>query len=101
MVATGREPEELLALLKRIERRFGRRAGGQRWTSRVLDLDIVLWGGGAYHAPDLTIPHPLFRERAFVLRPAARIAPDWRDPITGLTIRQLTARLTAPRPLSR
>lgn len=98
---TNLEPEALLALLKRIERSFGRRPGGQRWTSRVIDLDIVLWSGGAYDAPGLTIPHPLFRERDFVLRPAARIAPHWRDPITGLSLRHLKARLTAPRPLSR
>lgn len=101
VVATDLEPDELLALLKRIEREFGRRPGGQRWRARVLDLDIVLWSGGPWASADLTIPHPLFRERDFVLDPAAQIAPDWRDPITGLTLRQLRARLTRPRPLRR
>ena len=101
LIETRRKPEKLLKLFKRIERKFGRRGGGQRWSARVLDLDIVLWGGGAYAAPGLTIPHPSFRERTFVLGPAAAIAPRWRDPITGLTLRQLTARLTARRPLSR
>jgi len=95
------EPEEMLALLKRIEREFGRRRGGQRWAARVLDLDIVLWSGGAWSSPRLTIPHPQFRERDFVLRPASEVSPRWRDPVTGLTVRQLKARLTAPRPLSR
>jgi 2-amino-4-hydroxy-6-hydroxymethyldihydropteridine diphosphokinase len=131
VIETELEPEELLATLKRIEREFGRRASGQRWRARVLDLDIVLWSGGAYppprqgrgkgwgrsradsaltrptptpplkgrgssaHAsPSLTIPHPLFRERRFVLDPAVAIAPDWRDPLTGATVRQLHARLT-------
>ena len=101
IVETGLEPDRLLALLKQIERNFGRRRGGQRWSARVLDLDIVLWDGGAFAGDDLTIPHPLFRERQFVLEPAVAIAPDWRDPITGLTLRHLTARLTAPRPLPR
>ena len=101
VVATDLEPDELLALLKRIERAFGRRPGGQRWRARVLDLDIVLWSGGPWASADLTVPHPLFRERDFVLDPAAQIAPDWRDPITGLTLRQLRARLTRPRPLRR
>jgi 2-amino-4-hydroxy-6-hydroxymethyldihydropteridine diphosphokinase len=101
LVETGLGPEKLLALLKRTERQFGRRTGGQRWTSRVLDLDIVLWNGGPYAVPGLTIPHSSFRERAFVLGPAVDVAPHWRDPITGLTLRQLKARLTAPRPLSR
>jgi len=98
---TSLGPDELLALLKRIERKFGRRPGGQRWGTRVLDLDIVLWEGGTYASPALTIPHPLFRERGFVLEPAAAIAPDWRDPVTRLTLRQLKARLTARHPLSR
>ncbi|WP_321164436.1 2-amino-4-hydroxy-6-hydroxymethyldihydropteridine diphosphokinase [Altererythrobacter sp. Root672] len=96
VIETDLEPPELLALLKRIEREFGRRTGGQRWTSRVLDLDIVLWSGSTFAAPDLTVPHLLYRERAFVLTPAARIAADWRDPITGLSIRQLHSRLTRP-----
>lgn len=96
LVETTLEPPELLALAKRIERGFGRRTGGQRWTSRVLDLDLVLWSGGAFAAPDLVIPHPLFRTRAFVLDPAVRIAASWRDPVTGFTVRQLHARLTRP-----
>ena len=97
VIETDIEPEALLALLKRIEHDFGRRPGGQRWRARVLDLDVVLWSGGAYASADLTIPHPLFRTRAFVLAPAATIAPAWRDPLTGLTVRQLNARLTGPR----
>ncbi len=101
VIETALGPPELLALLKRIERQFGRRAGGQRWTSRVLDLDIVLWSGGPFAAPGLTIPHPLFRTRDFVLRPALAIAPAWRDPVTGLTVRQLRARLTRLRALPR
>jgi 2-amino-4-hydroxy-6-hydroxymethyldihydropteridine diphosphokinase len=97
VVETPLEPFALLALLKRLEREFGRRRGGRRWTSRVLDLDVILWNGGAFAEPGLTIPHPLFRTRDFVLAPAARIAPAWRDPLTGLTLRQLHARLTRPR----
>jgi 2-amino-4-hydroxy-6-hydroxymethyldihydropteridine diphosphokinase len=96
LIETDLEPEDLLALLKRIERDFGRRASGERWRARVLDLDVILWSGGACASPSLTIPHPLFRSRAFVLDPAAAIAPDWRDPLTGATVRQLHARLTAP-----
>jgi 2-amino-4-hydroxy-6-hydroxymethyldihydropteridine diphosphokinase len=99
VIETALEPEALLALLKRLEREFGRRAGGRRWRARVLDLDVVLWSGGRYTSPRLIIPHPLFRERAFVLRPALAIAPTWRDPLTGATVRQLHARLTAPRAL--
>jgi 2-amino-4-hydroxy-6-hydroxymethyldihydropteridine diphosphokinase len=101
LVETRLEPGAMLALAKRIERAFGRRPGGQRWASRVLDLDLVLWSGGCWAEPGLTIPHPLFRERAFVLAPAMRIAPRWRDPVSGLTVRQLHARLTRPRAIRR
>lgn len=85
-------PEELLAALQDIEARFGRQRRGARWRSRPLDLDIVLWSGGVWFSPDLVIPHPLFRGRRFVTGPAAEIAPDWRDPVTGLTLRQIAAR---------
>ena len=97
LVETTLEPSAMLALAQRIERAFGRRPGGQRWAARVLDLDLVLWNGGPYAGPGITIPHPPFRDRAFVLAPAVAIAPGWRDPVTGLTLRQLHARLTRPR----
>lgn len=101
VIETGQSPEELLVLLKAIERSFGRRAGGRRWSSRVLDLDIVLWSGGTWSSPGLTVPHIAFRQRRFVLDPAVAIAGAWRDPLTGLTLRQLHSRLTRPRPIPR
>lgn len=99
IVRTRLKPARMLARLQKLERGFGRRRGGQRWRARMLDLDIVLWSGGAFAAPGLTVPHVAFRTRDFVLAPAARIAPGWRDPLTGLTVRHLLARLTRPRPL--
>lgn len=101
LIESELDPEELLALLKSTERQFGRRSGGQRWASRVLDLDIVLWSGGAWSSPDLNVPHKSFRQRDFVLRPARALAPRWRDPITGLSLNHLHARLTQPRRLRR
>ncbi|WP_066487724.1 MULTISPECIES: 2-amino-4-hydroxy-6-hydroxymethyldihydropteridine diphosphokinase [Sphingomonas] len=89
-------PPALLDRLKAIERDFGRRRG-RRWGERVIDLDIVLWSGGTWRSPTLTIPHPAFRMRDFVLRPMAAIAPRWRDPRTARTVRQLHARLTRAR----
>ena len=94
LVASELMPKELLAELKQIEHRFGRRSGGQRWGSRVLDLDIVLWSGGAWSSRGLTVPHAAFRTRDFVLGPATALAPSWRDPLTRLPLRQLKARLT-------
>jgi len=102
LIESDEDPAQLLARLKAIEAEFGRRRG-QRWSDRVIDLDIILWSGGIWSEPDLTIPHPAFRDRAFVLMPLLEIAGGWRDPLTGLTVRQLAARLTrrAPAPRAR
>ncbi|WAT17463.1 2-amino-4-hydroxy-6-hydroxymethyldihydropteridine diphosphokinase [Aurantiacibacter sp. MUD11] len=94
-------PTGLLHCLQEAEAAFGRVRRGQRWRSRPLDLDIVLWSGGIFASPELLIPHPLFRERDFVLGPAAAVAPGWRDPVSGLTLKHLHARLTRRRPVPR
>ncbi len=99
LVETRLDPEGLLDHLHTIEENFGRRRMGQAWRSRVLDLDIALWSGGAYAVPGLTIPHVHLRGRAFVLGPGMSLAPSWRDPISRLTLRHLHSRLTRPRPL--
>jgi 2-amino-4-hydroxy-6-hydroxymethyldihydropteridine diphosphokinase len=92
-------PPELLKELKAIERRFGRRRG-QRWGSRVLDLDILLWSGGRWSSAALYIPHRRLTERVFALDPLNQIAPEWRIPGHD-TVRQHLARLTRPRPIHR
>jgi len=105
VVCSKREPDEMLHKLHKIENTFGRRRQGQAWGSRVLDLDLVLWSGGPWACGEgdesLILPHPAFRARDFVLGPARRIAGPWRDPLSGLTINQLHARLTKPRPAPR
>ena len=91
LIQTDEAPPALLARLKAIERAFGRRAG-RRWGARVLDLDIILWSEGAWAGPGLTVPHPQFRLRRFVLDPLSAIVPAWRDPLTGRSVRQLAYR---------
>jgi len=100
LVETALAPLALLDHLQAIERQFGRKRY-RRWGSRTLDLDILLWSGGRVHSKRLTVPHASLRERAFALRPLAAIAPHWRDPATGLTIAQLTARLLRARPITK
>jgi 2-amino-4-hydroxy-6-hydroxymethyldihydropteridine diphosphokinase len=97
IVESELDPPDLLVLLKRVEREFGRRRG-RRWGPRILDLDIVLWSGGPWAGGGLVVPHPEFRRRRFVLQPLAETVPGWRDPITGATVRQLLHRLERPRP---
>jgi 2-amino-4-hydroxy-6-hydroxymethyldihydropteridine diphosphokinase len=94
------DPPEVLAELKALEHSYGRR-GGRRWGPRVLDLDIILWSEGAWADASLTVPHPQFRTRSFVLEPLAELVPGWRDPVTGLTLRQLLARARTPSPVDR
>ncbi len=98
LVETFRAPPAMLMLGQAIEKGLGRRRRGMRWRSRTIDIDIVLWSGGMFAVPDLLIPHPMFRTRNFVLGPASEIAPGWRDPITGLTLRQMRARLMKSAP---
>lgn len=98
IVSTELNPQELLGVLKDIERAFGRRRG-RRWGPRVLDLDIILWSGGIWAGAGITIPHPGYRTRRFVLDPLVEVAPEWRDPLSGLSVRQLLHRFARRTPV--
>lgn len=97
LLKTNLDPPALLEQLKQLERQLGRRPG-RRWGPRVLDLDIVLWSGGAWSGPALTLPHPEFRKRRFVLSPLASVAASWRDPVTRRSVRQLLHLVDRRRP---
>ena len=56
---------------------------------RTLDADLVLYGDRIIRDDGLFVPHPRFREREFVLRPLAEIAPDMIDPVTGKRVAEL------------
>lgn len=79
---------ELLDHLLHIERDFGRTRPAPG-APRTLDLDLVLLGGQVIDEPGLTVPHPRFRHRFFVLGPLAEIAPDLVDPVTGSRVADL------------
>lgn len=90
-------PEALHARLIEIEEAAGR-VRTVRWGERTLDLDLILFGDRIIDTPGLTVPHPRFADRGFVLGPLAEIAPDAVDPMSGLTIGALLARLDPPAP---
>ena len=85
-------PRDLLDSLLHIEQERGRERLFPG-VARTLDLDLVLFGDKVLDEPGLTIPHPRFRERAFVLEPLSEIAPELTDPVTGRTIRDLLEEL--------
>ena len=88
ILRTTMSPESLLKELKRIENEVGR-TKTFRWGPREIDLDIILYDQLHYNHPDLSIPHPDFRNRIFVLKPLMDIAPDYRDPGEKVTIGDL------------
>ena len=81
-VETDLAPPDLLLACLSIEERMGR-TRGVRWGPRLIDLDLLTYGHEEVHLddPDLTIPHPLMHERAFVLLPLAELDPD--PPLPG------------------
>lgn len=89
---TSLSAREILDTLLSIERAYGRRRPYPN-APRTLDLDLILLGDVIEDGPGLTVPHPRFRERRFVLEPLSKIAPGIIDPATGLTALELVARL--------
>lgn len=95
-------PQGLLAATAAIETALGRvRDPHRRFGPRTLDVDILLYGEVRVDSPDLVVPHPRLRERAFVLVPLADIAPDAviADAIGGTVARAL-ARIADQIPLN-
>lgn len=76
------EPAELLAELLAIEVTMGRERR-ERWGPRIIDLDLLWFGGRVVDTPTLSIPHPHLAERAFVLQPWADLDPGCVVPGRG------------------
>ncbi|WP_050928615.1 2-amino-4-hydroxy-6-hydroxymethyldihydropteridine diphosphokinase [Aestuariivita boseongensis] len=111
-VGSSLDPRGILEALHRVEARMGR-TRDTRWGMRTLDLDLIAVGDAVLpdaetvqswmdlpaeeqklRAPDaLVLPHPRLADRAFVLTPLADIAPDWRHPLSGLSVREMLAAL--------
>ena len=88
-------PQELLEICLIVEEEnFRKRKGAKE--SRTLDIDIIFYGDRILKTPGLTIPHPEFRNRRFVLEPLAEIAPDFVDPVGRKSIRHLLENVNDP-----
>jgi len=71
--------ERLLAELNAIEKELGR-VRRQRNGPRVIDLDLIMYDTALRASPKLTLPHPRYKEREFVLAPLREVAAWWIDP---------------------
>jgi len=87
-VETDKRPDELLGILKNIEKHMGR-IETIKWGPRVIDLDMLLYDDLIIETPLLEIPHPFMHEREFVLKPLAEIASDKKHPVIGKTIKEM------------
>lgn len=85
---TSLDPHALLAELQRVENQCGR-TRDVRWGPRTLDLDLILYGDQTVESETLSVPHPHFWYRGFVLKPLAELIPDAVPPGFALTIRDL------------
>lgn len=82
----------LLERLQALETAAGR-VRRERWGPRSLDLDILWASGIVVNDPDLIVPHPRLRERAFALRPLLDVAPAAVDPRDGVPYARVLAEL--------
>lgn len=89
---TDLKPRELLGLLHSIEAAMGRRPT-VRYGPRVIDLDILFYGGETVSEPGLEIPHPGIGERPFVLFPLSDIRPGLVHPTLNASASELLRRL--------
>lgn len=89
-VYTELPPQDLLIVLKQIEKQLGRsKSSSEGYSSRSIDIDIILYDDLIVKSKKLTIPHAHFRKRMFVLKPLNDIAHNKIDPESKLTIGQL------------
>jgi len=89
---TSLYPQALLDNLLSIEKHMGR-CRQKKWESRVIDLDLLLYGMEIYERKGLQIPHPEMLARRFVLEPLAEIKPEWIHPRVHKTMKELAGQI--------
>jgi 2-amino-4-hydroxy-6-hydroxymethyldihydropteridine diphosphokinase len=85
---SARSSRELIDAFLAVEQRHGRTRPRTN-APRTLDIDLILAGDDIIDEAGLSVPHPRFRERAFVLEPLATVAPNLIDPVTGKSVLKL------------
>jgi len=86
---TGLALQELIRKLHAIEELCGRPRRAPKWAPRAMDLDILLYGDCVLDEPGVRVPRADLTGKAYMLRPAAELAPDVRHPILGAPLKKL------------
>jgi 2-amino-4-hydroxy-6-hydroxymethyldihydropteridine diphosphokinase len=88
-IKTGIDAFSLLDFAQDTEKKMGRIRSVERYSDRVIDIDILFFGDEIISSKPLIIPHPLLHKRMFVLQPLADIAPGFIHPVLGKTISEI------------
>lgn len=83
-------PEDLLVALKQIEHELGRPIVYEKWSPRVVDLDILLWDDLTLNSSALVVPHPELCNRPFLLHLMSMLAPTLKHPMNGKAFAELS-----------
>jgi len=86
---TDMPAQELARQLHRMEDDLGRDRSGGKFSSRSIDLDLLLYGDLVLDEDGLVLPRPEILEYAFVLQPLAEIAGDMKHPVNGFSFSML------------
>lgn len=93
IIETDQDGEELLVLLKDIEKQVGR-IEREKWGPREIDIDIIFIDQKVVESETLHVPHPEMHKREFVLKPLAQVAPDWIHPVLERTVQEIASEIT-------
>ena len=97
-IETGLDPRKILEAILGVETAMGRVRNNDRWESRIIDLDLLLYGNTTLEEEDLILPHPRMLGRRFVMEPLAELAPDMKVPPTGIIASEAAALLKKNHP---
>lgn len=93
MLETKLSPFELMKKLLMTETRMGRtRSNTERYSDRIIDIDLLLYNKEVIHTRDLIVPHPRMHLRKFALLPSAEIAGKWIHPVFRISLEELLLR---------
>jgi 2-amino-4-hydroxy-6-hydroxymethyldihydropteridine diphosphokinase len=87
--ATELDVREVRSRLQSIETQCDRPRDAPKWAARTMDLDILLYDAVVSDEPGLVLPRPDLVRRAYMLKPMVDLAPDFRHPILGKSMREI------------